>query len=36
LKEAGVLPEFPSGVDTVYDIAFESPVNKMQPLFETR
>ena len=30
LKEAGVLPDFPSGVDEVYDIAFESPVNKMQ------
>jgi hypothetical protein len=30
LKKAGVLPDFPSGVDEVYDIAFESPVNKMQ------
>jgi hypothetical protein len=30
LKKKGLLPDFPEGVDNVYDIAFESPVNKMQ------
>ena len=30
LKDAGLLPDFPIGVDSTYDIAFESPVNKMQ------
>ena len=30
LKKAGVLPPFPYGVEELYDVTFESPVNKMQ------